>query len=178
MVCNGQRFADIVIGNQDTDAGTFQVENDFLDFEHLDGIDAGKGLVQQQEMRIDCQRSGNLHPPPLAARQCVTFVMPDLIQTQLLNQLVHPVTANVRIERKRFEDRKQVLFHRKLPEHRGFLRQVTDAPAGALVHGHFCNVRIVQHDAARVRTDQTDNHVERRRLPCAIGSKQSHDLSL
>ena len=34
----------------------------------------------------------------------------------------------------RFEDRHQVLFHRKTPENRRFLRQVTDAQAGPAIH--------------------------------------------
>ena len=48
-----QRFANIVIGHQNPNTGTFEIENDALQFQHLNRIDSGKRLIQQQEVRIN-----------------------------------------------------------------------------------------------------------------------------
>ena len=44
----------------------------------------------------------------------------------------------------RLEYRQQIFFDRQLPEDRGFLRQIADAPAGALVHGELRQIVVVQ----------------------------------
>src|SRR4051812_25127910 len=42
-----QCFTDVVIRNQNADPGALQIENDALQFQHLNRIDAAEGLVQQ-----------------------------------------------------------------------------------------------------------------------------------
>src|SRR5215469_12983565 len=63
-----KRLAHVVIGNQDADAAALQIENDALQFQNLDRIDAGKRLVEQKEVGIDHERASDLHAPPFAAR--------------------------------------------------------------------------------------------------------------
>src|SRR6267142_3236623 len=63
-----QGFSDIMIGNKDPDALAFQMVNNFLDLEHRDGVDAGKGFVEEDELRRDDQRAGNFYPASFTAR--------------------------------------------------------------------------------------------------------------
>ena len=44
-----------MIGNQNADAGVLQIADDPLQFQDLDGVDAGKWLVQQEETRFQNQ---------------------------------------------------------------------------------------------------------------------------
>src|SRR5579864_9297552 len=55
-----QSLTDVVIGDQDTDPGVFQIEDDALQLQHLDRIDSGERLVEQQETRLDHKGAGDL----------------------------------------------------------------------------------------------------------------------
>src|SRR5947209_20152228 len=48
-VSDAQRFAHVVVGNQDTDATIAQMKDDLLDIGDRDRIDAGERLVEQHE---------------------------------------------------------------------------------------------------------------------------------
>ena len=47
---DAQCFAHVVIGDEHADAAIPQMKNDLLDVGDRDGIDAGKGLVQEQQL--------------------------------------------------------------------------------------------------------------------------------
>src|SRR6202008_3174592 len=48
-VADSQRFAHVVVGNEDSDAALLEEADDFLDVEHGDRIDAGERLVEKDE---------------------------------------------------------------------------------------------------------------------------------
>ena len=48
-VGNAQRLTDVVVGNQHADATLLEVKDDRLNVSHGNRIDAGKGLVEQDE---------------------------------------------------------------------------------------------------------------------------------
>jgi len=56
--------------------------NDVLDVMHRNRIDAGEGLVEQDEARIGRQRAGNFDAPPLAARQTHAQAIADMGDVQ------------------------------------------------------------------------------------------------
>ena len=74
-VSNAQRFTDVVIGDQHADAALLQVEDDLLNIGDRDRVDTRERLVEQDEARGDDQRTRDLRPPPLAARQRVRRVL-------------------------------------------------------------------------------------------------------
>ena len=59
-------FANVVVGNQDSNAAGLQVEDDFLQFQHRDWIDAAEGLVEQDKAGLYAQAARNFHPPPFS----------------------------------------------------------------------------------------------------------------
>ena len=59
-ITNAQGFAHIVIRDQYTDVAAFQKMNDALDFNHGDGVDARKGLIQQNKAWASRQRTRGL----------------------------------------------------------------------------------------------------------------------
>jgi hypothetical protein len=66
-----------------------------------------------------------------------------------------------------------VLLDTEAAEDRGFLRQIADAEARALVHRQRCHVESVEFDAAFVGLDQAGHHIEDRRLAGAVGPEQA-----
>ena len=157
-----------MVRDQDANAGALQVEHDALQFQHLDRIDAGERLVQQQESRADHQRARNFHAAALSAREHISAAAADAIETELVDKPFHRFPALARAHRQSLENRLQILFHGQLAEDRCFLRQIADAQPGALVHGHLRDVALVHQHAAGIWTDQPNHDVKRRRLARAI----------
>ena len=62
-----KRLTDIVVGNQHADAAGLQVEDDLLQFQHRNRIDAAERLIEQNEIGLNAKRPRNLNPPPFAA---------------------------------------------------------------------------------------------------------------
>src|SRR5690242_10849072 len=79
-----QGLADAVIRDEDPHAAVPEVKYNRLDVLDGDGIDAGEGLVEQQEARIRGQRARNLEAPTLAAAQGVGLVLPQVGDLELL----------------------------------------------------------------------------------------------
>ena len=113
-----------------------QVLHDALQLRDGDRVDAGERLVEQEELRLDGQRPGDLRAPPLAAREGVGGLPAQVRDAQLVEQLVeeHRLLAAGQV-RPGLEDGRDVVLDGELAEHRGLLRQVGDAQARAPVHG-------------------------------------------
>src|SRR5690554_2971529 len=69
MVADAQRLAYVVVGDEYADAAFLEVADDFLDVEHGNRVDAGEGLVEQDQARVGGQRARNFAAPALATRQ-------------------------------------------------------------------------------------------------------------
>ena len=62
-VSDAQRFAHIVVGNQNADAAGLQVKDDLLQLQHRNRIDAAEWLIQQDKTPAGCRGSGQLLEP-------------------------------------------------------------------------------------------------------------------
>ncbi len=62
-----QCLPDIVVRNQHSDSGRLHVADNLLQIEYCDGINPGKRLIQQDELRIDAQCPCDLDPPTFPA---------------------------------------------------------------------------------------------------------------
>ena len=62
-----QGVAHVVVGYQHADAAVAQVVDDLLDVADGDRVDAGKGLIQQDEIGFGGQCPGDLNAPALTA---------------------------------------------------------------------------------------------------------------
>ena len=87
---DAERFADVVIGDEHADAAVPQVKDDLLDVGDGNRIDAGKRLVEQDELRRDDERARDFRAPPLAARQRVGRRLRQRREIQLGEQLPQP----------------------------------------------------------------------------------------
>src|SRR5215510_7079949 len=81
-----QGFSDIVVRDEHPDLLGFQVINDFLDLQDRDRIDARKWFIQQDELRRNDQRPGDLHAASFPAGQCVCQTFSDVTDPELLQK--------------------------------------------------------------------------------------------
>ena len=64
-----QCFAHIVIRNQNTDPPVLEMRDQVTNITDGNGIDTRERFIEKNEMRVRCQRAGNLDTPALTARQ-------------------------------------------------------------------------------------------------------------
>src|SRR5579863_3422641 len=140
---DGQGLPNVVVRHHDADAGVFKIEDDLLQLQHLNWIDAGERFVQQKKTRLDHQAARDLDAPPLAAGEHVALAVPDLLQAELRDQAIHAVQALAAAETQRLLFFYQVGDHRELAKHRSFLGQIADAVARPLIHGKRRDVVLI-----------------------------------
>ena len=68
-VGNVQRFADIMVGNQNAEAAVLELRNQIADFGNGDRINTGQRFVEQDEVWLAGQSPGNFQSAPFAAGQ-------------------------------------------------------------------------------------------------------------
>ena len=77
-----------------------------------------------------------------------------------------------------FEHGADIVLDAQPAEDRGFLRQIADAEARALIHRQRGHIEAVEFDASVVGLDQTGDHVEHRGLAGAVRAEQADRLAL
>src|SRR5512138_2177269 len=168
-----------MIRDQHPDIAGAQVADDPLDIEYGDGVDTGKRLVEQHEPRLGSQRARDFNAPAFAARQALADAVADVPDVQLVEEGLEVLIAGGVIKiLARFQDRKDVVLHRKLAEDRRFLGQITEPETSAPMDGEFRKIEIIEEDAARIGRHEADDHVESGRFPGPIGPEQTDDFSL
>src|SRR5215831_21381019 len=94
-----------------------------------------------------------------------------------MQQLVATVPPLGLAQRKRFQNRHNVLFYRHFAKDRFFLRQITHAEPRALVHWIICHIRVAKNHASAVWPDQANDHVKTCRFACSVWPEEPHDLA-
>jgi len=161
----------------------FQIEDDSLQFQHLDRIDTRERFVEQQQLRLNDQRSRDLDPAALAARERVALVVSHGLEAQLLNQLVHTLAALASAHALTLE-RIAIRFSStvSLREDRRLLRQIADAEAGALIHRHVGDVSVVPSWPSSNRPEsgliRPHDHINEVVFPAPFGPRRPHHLAL
>ncbi|KAF5274321.1 hypothetical protein FQR65_LT17040 [Abscondita terminalis] len=183
MVADAQRLTHVVVGDQHADAARLEKADDALDLDHGDGVDAGKGLVQQDEARLRGQGARNLDAAALAARQRQRRRCAQMVHAQFLQQRREALLDDVARQRPallvplQLQHGAHVVLDAELAEDRGLLRQIGQSQARALVDGHAAHGLAVDEDLAAIAAHQAHDHVERGGLARAVGTQQAHDLA-
>jgi len=71
-----------------------------------------------------------------------------------------------------------IVFHRQVAEHRGFLGQITDPFLRAFVDRFFGQFGTFEENTPLVGLDQSHDHVESGGLAGSVGPQQSDDFAL
>src|SRR5262249_52455281 len=134
VIADAESFAHVVIGDEDSDASFLEEPDDLLYIQHRDGIDAGEGLVEQDEAGTGRERSRDLDAPALAAGERERGRLTQMRYVEVAQQAREPGFDLLLGEVLQLEHRANVLLHGQLAEHRSFLRQVRYPHAGAAMH--------------------------------------------
>ena len=81
-------FPDVVIGDEYADSALRKVTDLVLDVGDGNRIDSGKGLVEQHERGLDCERPGDLDAATLSTRQLFAGGGLDVLQAKLIQKSV------------------------------------------------------------------------------------------
>ena len=92
-VGDAEGVVDVVVGEQDADAGVAQVEDDGLDFADGNGVHAAEGLVQHDEARLGDQGAGDFQSAALSAGEGVGQGLRQGGQAQAVQECAQPATA-------------------------------------------------------------------------------------
>jgi hypothetical protein len=123
-VGDAEGFANVVIGDQDTDAVALEVQNYLANIVDREGVDPGERLIQQDESRLRRQAAGDLDAAPLTARQRIPPNATYVSHAELYEQFLEPVESLASGHLSGFEHCQYVLLGCKLSKYRRFLRKI------------------------------------------------------
>ncbi len=89
-VAYSQRFANVMVGYQDSDARFLQLSDDLLNVDNRNGVYTRKRLVEQHELRRDDQRAGDFHAPAFSSRQSRAGGVAHMFDAEFLEQSFQP----------------------------------------------------------------------------------------
>src|SRR6185295_694392 len=165
-----------MVGYQHAYLPFFQEFNDPLDIQHGNGIDPGKGLIQQDEAWLTSQRTSDLCTPALTAGQANCRAVAQMSNMQVIEQRFQLV-FHVLFIRAQFQHCLDILCDRQLAEDGSLLRQVGQPHPRTSMYRHTVEILLVQIDVAAISWNEADDHVKARRLAGSVGSEQAHNLA-
>ena len=173
----------VVVRDNHTDILIFECAHNALDILHRNRVNARKGLVEENKLGVDSHRTSNLRTPTLATRELDTFILTHLLQAELLNQFLNPLSLVLLRVARHFEHRTEVVLHRESAKHRRLLCQVAHTHLGAFIDGQFgnlgcCAVLVFEEDATIVGLHQTHYHIKGSGLTRTVGTQQTYNLAL
>jgi hypothetical protein len=77
-----------------------------------------------------------------------------------------------------FHDQQDVVQNSQLAKNTGLLRQVANSQPGALMHGQFSDIAIVEPDFTTGRLLQTNSHIKGGSFASPIRTEQAHYFTL
>ena len=167
-----------MVCDDNADIAVLELRDDVLDVLHGDGVHAGEGFVQEDELRVHGEGAGNLAAAPLAAGELDALGLADLGEVELVDELLQAGFPLGLGHLGHLHDGHDVVLHGHLPEDGSLLREISHALLGALVHGEAGQLVVVDENAAFVRDDLAGDHVETGGLSGAVRAQEANDLTL
>src|SRR5438128_8402570 len=139
-----ERFAHIVVGDQDADAAVGEVADEVLNVADRDWIDAGEGFVEQHVVWTRRQCARDFDAAALAAGQRDRWRLAQPRDVEFIEQRIEFGLALLAVGLGDLEHGGNVLPDGEAAEDRGFLRQIADAEPRALIHRQLGDVVAVE----------------------------------
>jgi len=79
-VRNRKRLSHIVVRNQHSNTGSFHIADYLLQIEYRNGINPGKRLIQQDELRVDTKCPRDLYSSAFSARKRIASIPANVLQ--------------------------------------------------------------------------------------------------
>ena len=186
-VSDGQGFTHIVVCDDDAYVAVLQFCDDVLDILHGDGVNAGKGFIQEDEFGVYGKGTGYLAAAALTAGKLDTAGFTDLGEVELIYEPFHTLyplgLCHSLCGRRNFHYGHNIVLHGHLTENGSFLGEITYTPLGPLVHregGYVGDIPfiVLKVDIAAVWLHLAGDHIETGGFTCAVRAKEPHNLSL
>ena len=152
-VADGQGLAHVMVGDEHADAPVLEAADEFLDVAHGNGVDTGKGLVEQDEERLAYQAAGYLEAAALTAGKIGGVGLFEPGKAEFLHELVGALLLLGLGKIGMLKDHLQVLAHGEAAEDGAFLRQIGEADTGTPVQRPGTDVLPVERDFSGGRFD-------------------------
>jgi hypothetical protein len=176
-VDEAEDFAGVVVGDEYADPFGAEVADEVFEVLDGDGVDVGKGFVEEEEGGVGDEGAGDFEAAPLAAREGRGFFARVGSEVELGEELFEALGTLGGGEGERFEDGEDVLFDSEGAEDGGFLGKVAEAHPGPFMNGEAGDVLPLEKDVPFVGSDEADGHVKGGGFAGAVGSKQPDDFS-
>ena len=172
-----------VLDDDERDATSVDGANEIERLLDLGGIEAGHHLVEQQDLRIERERLGDLEPLAIGNRQLACGSIRNARETDGLEQLLRALDraqrrASPPIAAIHCPDR-DVLTHAQARERLHDLERTRDAESADPVRGqHVGDTPASELDAAPSRPKNARDEIHQRRLAAAVRADQPDDGAL
>src|SRR5690606_25632679 len=126
IAADSKCLPNIVIGYQYSNSALAQVPDDPLYVEHRYRVDAGKRLVEQNELGFGREGARDFHAPALTSGQTHAEAVADVADVQLFHQFLQKSLPSGPVEiLAHLQDRTNIIGYRQLAENRSLLGQIT-----------------------------------------------------
>jgi len=166
-----------VVRNDRADSPLFQADDHFLQVKDGQRVDPGKGLVEKQEGRLQGESPANFEFPPFSSAQAVSRLIGESQKAELCQEFARQALLFFVVVGKELENQPEVVLDRGLEEDRAFLGKISETELRTFGRGAPGNIHIPEKNPALVRLDQTDDHLEGRRLAGSVPAEKADDLS-
>src|SRR6266545_5953313 len=170
-----QRATRVLLDHQDRHAGRVDLANLLEDRLHRKGRQAGRGLVEQEQIRLGDERTRHREHLPLAAGQRPRPLAPALPEAR--EEIEHLRQAQLRVGPECRRAELEVLLDAERREHVLALSDVADALRDDAVRLRPRDLLSVQQHGACTRREQADHRSDQRRLACAVRTDDRDDLA-
>src|SRR3954454_9073980 len=138
-------------------------------------VERPERLVEQQDLRLRCERARQRDTLPLPARQLVRKPVGERRQLHQIQQVADPLVARLLRFLSDAQTEGDVVGHRHVPEQRVVLKHEPDL---ALLHAFDRQLVLAHEDAALVRLFEGGDHPQYGALARSVRPKQRRDLAL
>ncbi len=172
-----QGLTHIVVGDQDPQTLLAQAIYQGLYFLHVDRIDSGKGLVQQQYLGFGGQGTGKFQAAPFSSREDFSEVVFQVLKLKFSHEPMGFGEALLARDGHGLQYRQQVVAYGHLAKNTCLLGKVSHSHSRSAVHGGLAAVDSADAHLARVWHDQANGHAKAGGLARSIGTQQADDFS-
>ena len=166
-----------MVREKDPDPAGLEPEEDPLDFDDSEGIDAREGLVEEQKLGFEGQGPGDFQPAPFSSRERIGPLAGQGGQAEFVQEGLGGRAPFAPRIRQKLDGQTEVVPDRRLEEDRIFLGKIGQSGPGPLVGGPWSDVLIVEQDPPAVRLEKADDHLEACRLARPVPAQQTDDLA-
>ena len=106
-----KRLTDVMVGDQDRQAGTSQIRDVLLNFSDRNGIHSAKRLVQHDHLGIGDQGARNGQPALFTTAKGQRLVLGQVLDTKLAEQLFTTLLFLPAFSRQHLQNRQDILFN-------------------------------------------------------------------